>query len=237
MIPEAWVEYGLLLDRRWVDTYAFGLTSKLWVTNGLQGSVDLPGRTVDFTSSGGEVQDNNIDKGVGLRIESTFLGKIRLNLSGYTCKWAADPDAMPTEEFLLGDRLYIAGVDAELGYTLVPAPFLRDLRVRGQYVMLRTHSTQRTATLDNRVPWHTKDGSFVEVTYQGYRRWFDLRYRFGTYDDNREVRNSRDLLNHNVSVVLRPARGLTIIPTYMWNQERVNETRDNFFFIKAFIEL
>jgi len=239
LVPEAWAEYGLEADNRWVDAAAYSLESKVWVTNGLQGTVDMANQTVDFTGSGGEVRDNNADKAVGLRLTNRFFGAWALSLSGYTCVWAApDPgDAGMWDQITEGDRLVLGNADAEMGFGAIPVPVLRDLRLRGQYSLLRTRSTYRAASQDNTVPWHNKSASTVEATWRTPWRWLHLRYRFGTYDDNWNVRNSRDLVNHNVSLEFRFRENVTLTPTYFWCRERVNEKRDDFLLVKFALQI
>jgi len=237
MLPLEWTEYGAAWEQRLVDRYTWSLKSNFWITNGLSGRANPERQTVDITEGAGKVRDNNQDKAVGLRLENRFLGKYGLNFSFYTCKWANDDPEDTKARFYEGDRIVLGNADIELGYGFLPWPVLRNLRLRAEGALMRTHSTERTAAQDLRVPWHNKTASLVELTYNGMHRFCDLRLRAGTYDDNTGILNSHDLANFNVGLTFYPLKSLQIIPMYMWNRERVNETKDDFFFIKFFIQI
>ncbi len=239
MLPIEWSEYGIAIERLWLDTYAWNLKTKAWITNGLQadGKINLADKTIDFTSGAGAKTDNNNDKAFGLRLQNKFYGKYSLNFSFYTCRWDSDEDDAADTPAYEGDRVIIGNVDAELGYASIKLPVIKNFRFKGQYALLRSNSTQRTASKNETIPWHNKSASMFEATYNGFNKWFDLQFRCGTYDDNWDIDNNKDLINYNIALYYKLAGGVTIIPRYMWNFEKVNETKDNLFFIKAFVEI
>lgn len=244
LVPRDWTEYGIEVDNRWVDEYGYGLDTKVWVSNGLNASysendIRAADGTVRLTSDI-PARDRNLDKAIGLRINNTFAGGVvRLGLSGYTCKWA--PDLESDSWFAAGDRVWLGNVDVTLGYGFIPAPVLKRLRLMGAFAVLTTQSTyvNRTSAdswIDYRVPSYVQHASYVEATVQ-VRTWLDLQYRFGMYDDNTVYYTSRDLINHNVAVYIRPNKYITIVPRYYRNMERVNEAQDDYFLLKAVVQL
>lgn len=240
MVPLTWAEYGLGYYRRMIDHEAVELTVEFWLTNGLQGEVKVADGTVDFTKEPGD-RDNNLDKAFGFRLNSRWFGKYGLNTSFYTSKWADDKlseSGKLLENFWEGDRMYLGNVDLELPYNMIPLPFFRNFQAKYEYALMRTRSTLRDASgKDFRVPWHNKSTEMIELTYNGLHKWFDLRFRYGTYDDNWDVLNNRDLLNFNVAAIFEISPGIQFIPMYMWNRERVNEIKDDAILVKCFIQL
>jgi len=240
MVPHVWTEYGIGYYQRFIDSYAVELAGQFWLTNGLQGEVKPADRTVEFTKEPPS-WDNNLDKALGVRLTSRWWGKYALNFSFYTCKWADDllkESGELAEDFYEGDRMVLGNVDVELPYNMIPLPFLKNFKYRWEYALMRTRSTQlEPSGKDLRVPWHNKNADLIEVTFNGLHKWFDLRFRYGTYDDNWDVTNSRDLVNYNLAAVFKIAPGIEFIPMYMWNRERVNEVKDDAILVKCFIRL
>jgi len=240
IVPHVWSEYGAGGSHRFVDNFTYSVETEFWIVNGLEGEVRVADQTVEF-SGAIKVRDNNLDKGFGFRIRNKYKGKYSLNFSFYTSKWAndrIDDEGALLEKFYEGDRLWLGNIDFEIGYNAIPVIFLKNLKFIGEYAAIRTHSTQKLSnTNDNRVPWHTKTADLIEITYNGLQKWFEVQFRYGTYDDNRNITNSRDLHNFNIALTREVASGIHVIPMYMWNREAVNEIDDDFFFIKFFIEL
>jgi hypothetical protein len=237
MVPHVWAEYGIGWDQVIYDGFAYNLKGKLFLVNGLNGQIRQEDRTVEFSTSTAGLQDENRDKGIGFRINQKFYGKYALNFSGYSSMWANENENKQGEYFYEGDRMYLGNVDIELGYNSIPLPLLKNMRIRAEYALIRVRSRQNIAGARSHIPWHNKSANLLELTYNGFHKWFDIQFRYGTYDDNWDVVNNRDLVNYNISLYMELLPGIHIIPMYMWNREKVNEVDDDFFFFKFFIEL
>lgn len=238
IVPRDWSEYGIECDWRIIDKSAYSLLTKIWVGNGLKGDVTdyNPGtQSINMKLNGG--LDNNYDKSVGIRLENNlFNGKLKIGLSGYTSKWEEDREC--DYNFLDGDRVYLANIDVDIPRHLVNVPVLKNLRLKGAFVLSKTTLTH--GNVDNKcmsAKNMIKTASYGEVMYYGLTKWLDLQFRFGTYDDNTKIINSQDLINYNFAIYLHPNPYLLLVSRYYINHERVNEKKDDYLLIKAVIQL
>ncbi len=232
LVPRDWTEYGVQLNTNLVDNALYSLDSKLWVSNGLVGYTEFTNQTVDFTGGAGRDWDNNLEKAVGLRLDNTFASLYKVGLSAYHNNWT---DEKKGDSFGDGSAMTLANIDTDIGYNGIPLPILKQFRISSGFAMMYTgFDAPETGDIPS-IPWHYKNASYLEVRNNILQKRFktELQFRFGTYDDNMDITNSKDLINYNFAFTIRPTPFISITPRYMMNREKVNEVKDDYFILKV----
>ncbi len=190
-LPDVWGDYGLAFKHFLYDGEFLRLDYSLWVVNGFQDSIGLTGDP-EPSRSAGSLTDNNQMKGIGIRPTIGLGQYVTLGTSWYVDSW--DPD---NESLML-----FYGMDAELGYGLIPVKVLKDFRLRGEIAWGEIQIPKRNQAKGLINHGMRKAGYYGELSYQPLR-WLTLRYREGRLNADSRVADANDVLLHAPSVIFR----------------------------------
>jgi hypothetical protein len=198
-LPTVWGDYGFAFKHFAFNGDFLSFDYIVWCIKGFQANSDNTAPDMR-ASANWQIEDNNQMKGVGVRPTLGLGRAVTLGTSWYVD--AYDPD---NNRWML-----VYGADVELGYDLIPVPFLRDLRWRMEIAWAEA----RLQKNDN--PYHgilagegegilanyglRKAGYNLELNYR-IIKWLFLRYREGWLNDNSREKNAKDLLVHEPGIL------------------------------------
>ena len=110
-LPDIWTDLGVGLKYQLVDRPKFTLVAHAYMVNGFRDGGKDPvnsGASYPSLSDPAIGADNNRDKALGGRLQSTIFGKLSLGASYYTARWS--PDSTPAY------RMSILGLDTQLRF-------------------------------------------------------------------------------------------------------------------------
>jgi len=194
-LPLIWADYGLALKHMAYNGDIFGFDYTIYAVNGFQQTIGMEG-TPEPSRNAGSLTDNNTMKGIGLRMLFR-IGAVNIGASGYFDAWDDDNQ----------QQMLYYGLDLELGYGLMPAPVLRNIRLRGEIasgeVMLPDLNL-----LGGILKYATrKSGYNLEISYRVIR-WLTVRFREGYLNADSRVADTNDLRIHEpaVDVIYGPVK-------------------------------
>jgi hypothetical protein len=174
-LPETWGDYGLSVTHLVVDEELFNLEYVLYAVNGFSG-VDAP------NIADGSPSDNNLFKAIGTRITSTFFRRVILTLSGYYDRWDADNE----------HSAFFYAVGLELTPGLIPVPFLKDIRVRGEWARGEIQLPDRNHQRGFTEYAFARTGYYFEIQF-GILQNLAFRVRTGRINPDNTVTDDGDI--------------------------------------------
>jgi len=115
-LPETWGDFGVGLSHLLYDGEILSLEYAAVAVNGFEGT-DRP------LLGAGDAADNNLGKGLGLRLKAGLFGKLLVTASAYYDLWDAKDKY----------AVLFYSVGAELRPGLIDVPVLRRVRLRGEW--------------------------------------------------------------------------------------------------------
>ncbi len=187
-LPVVWADYGVVWRQGVYDGESVGIDFSLWVSNGFQESTGIFGDP-EPSRKAGSLTDNNLMKGVGLHPVLRLGQHVVLGTSWYFDKWNKDKDAL----------MLFYGADMELGYGLMPVPFLRNIRLRGEIAWAEIQLQDKNYYSGIILYGIRKAGYYGEISYK-VLPWLILRYREGYLNADSRLTDTNDLLLHEPAI-------------------------------------
>lgn len=208
LLPAVWAEYGANMHFD-ILKGRFALSLDLYAVQGIGGS----GFDKTLALNTGSSADN---VALGTRLTFRFLRYGALYASFYWSQYYKYKD------------IYMYAIDVDLGYNLVPVPFLRDVRVKfgGARVDIQN------PVLGHYYKW----ADYIQVDFGSFRKYITLRVRYGTYIDNNKVLSEKNQHNFSVSVIIPVMRYLRFMVQWNLAFEEVNEINNDYIRVQAVLE-
>lgn len=196
-LPTLWADYGISLKHRLIDGDYASFSYSLYAVNGFQEARDdydnpFPSRNAGY------LEDNNKMKGVGIR-PTLYLDFLKATIG---TSWYFDAFGEENK-----GKMLFYGVDLDLGYGFIPAPVLKNLRLRaeaawGEIQLYDEDGVDRNyyqgiMEYGSRRAGYNLEASFKIIPI------LTLRYREGYLNSDSRFRDWGDMRVHEPAIITR----------------------------------